>query len=154
MQKDASFSEDRIYRFVLTRVWGESPHVLFVCLNPSTADESNDDATVRRCIGFAKYWGYGGMLLCNLFAFRATDPGMLHLGMDPVGRGNDLVIKAARQKVGLAVAAWGSRGARWPDRCQGVLEIIAPAHCLGFTKSGQPLHPLYQPMTSPLMLVK
>ncbi len=153
MKCDASFSADRRYRFVLTRTWGQGSNVLFVCQNPSTADEVNDDPTVRRCIGFAKHWGYGGMILCNLFAFISRYPKDLLAAEDPVGRGNDLVIKTARRSVPLAVAAWGAKGDWWETRTRKVLNILAPVYCLGRTKSLQPKHPLYLPKTSSLDLL-
>lgn len=73
MIKDAILSEDRKYRYILSRTWDETkPTVLFIGLNPSTADEKTDDPTIRKCINYAKCWGYGKILMANLFAFRST----------------------------------------------------------------------------------
>lgn len=75
MKKDAILSQDRKYRYVLSRIWDESkPMVVIIGLNPSTADEKDDDNTITKCINFAKQWGYGGLYMLNLFAFRATSP--------------------------------------------------------------------------------
>lgn len=75
MNTNAILSEDRKYRYVLSRIWDESkPMVMIIGLNPSTADETKNDPTIIRCIDFAKSWGYGGVYMLNLFAFRATLP--------------------------------------------------------------------------------
>jgi hypothetical protein len=75
MIKDAVLSECRTYRYALWRIWDQTvPYAMFIGLNPSTADESNDDPTLTRCMGFAKSWGYGGVCMANLFALRSTDP--------------------------------------------------------------------------------
>ncbi len=80
MKSDAELSKCRAYRYALWRTWDESkPFAMFVGLNPSTADELEDDPTIRRCINFSKLWGYGGLCMVNLFAYRATDPTALFL---------------------------------------------------------------------------
>lgn len=80
MKSDAELSKCRTYRYALWRTWDESkPFAMFVGLNPSTADELEDDPTIRRCINFSKLWGYGGLCMVNLFAYRATDPTALFL---------------------------------------------------------------------------
>ena len=106
----ATFSECRRYRYSLSRVWEWSDfQAVFVGLNPSTADESNDDPTIRRCIGFAKDWGFGGILMLNLFAFRATKPEDMKLADDPVGPDNDKTLRHwLDQYQGLA--CWGNHG--------------------------------------------
>lgn len=87
MVKEALLSEDRKYRYILSRTWDEAkPAVLFIGLNPSTADEKSDDSTIRKCINYAKCWGYGKILMANLFAFRSTDPSILIHAADPVGK--------------------------------------------------------------------
>ena len=78
--KNAVLSLDMKYRYVLRRDWGEAPEVMFVMLNPSTADALKDDATVRKCVGFADAAGHGGLIICNLFALRSRDPGALISG--------------------------------------------------------------------------
>src|SRR5262245_38555366 len=95
MLRSAVFSPCRKYRYSLTRIWdAERPNVMFVGLNPSTADDQVDDPTVRRCIGFARKWRFGGMIIVNLFAYRSTDPNRLQEILDPVGPENDEHIAA------------------------------------------------------------
>lgn len=141
----AEFSECRTWRYVLWRRWdwkGYANQVMFIGLNPSTADEREDDPTIRRCIRFAKDWGYGGLLMMNAFAFRATDPKDMKAAIDPIGPGNNEALAYRRTQVGLIVAAWGSHCT--PEREKEVCEVIGrPIHCLGRTKDGRPKHPLY-----------
>lgn len=100
MIKDAILSEDRKYRYILSRTWDETkPTVLFIGLNPSTADENEDDPTIRRCIIFAKSWGYGGLIMANLFAFRTTNPQGLYSEKNPVGSENDYYIPICKIKL-------------------------------------------------------
>lgn len=85
MKKSAILSDDRKYRYSLSRVWDESKNkVMFIGLNPSTADETEDDPTIRRCINFAKSWGYVGLEMTNLFAFRATAPKDMKNTKEPI----------------------------------------------------------------------
>jgi hypothetical protein len=140
----AIFSKDRIYRYSLYReleFWYER-QVMFIGLNPSTADEINDDPTVRRCIGFARKWGFSRMCMTNIFAFRATDPAVMLAAADPVGPENDKVLRECANKSNLIVAAWGNYGT-YRQRAQRVREILPGLQCLGKTKIGQPKHPLY-----------
>lgn len=143
---DARFSECGRYRYTLARTWGVAPFACWVMLNPSTADASQDDPTIRRCIGFSKAWGYGGLCVVNLFAFRATDPVAMKLQTDPVGPGNDEAILGAADERELVVAAWGVHGTH-RGRAADVLRLLREAgsvvHCLGATKDGHPKHPLY-----------
>jgi hypothetical protein len=115
--------------------------VAFVGLNPSTADETRDDPTTRRCIGFARDWGYGRMELVNLFAFRATRPADLRAAPDPVGPGNREALERVLGAADLVVCAWGNAGAG--SAADAVLDGIAAPHCLGRTGEGAPRHPLY-----------
>ena len=139
----ANFSPCRSYRYTLARTWqATGPTALFICLNPSTADEATDDATVRRCIGFAKRLGFGRLLLTNLFGFRATCPIALTKATDPVGPENDDWIREASMAADLTIVAWGIHG-RLHERDQAVLRNLSTPHCLGTTKDGQPRHPLY-----------
>ena len=143
MHSTAVFSECRRYRYSLLRTWKRgSAKVMFIGLNPSTADEKVDDPTVRRCIGFARQWGYGGMILTNLFAFRSTDPKFLKNVPDPVGPDNDQMIVRCCRSSALVVVAWGAHGAL-QGRDERVLTLLSAPHCLGVTKSGLPRHPLY-----------
>lgn len=144
----ATFSQCRSYRYALTRRWDPSVEgVAFCMLNPSTADAMADDPTIRRCVGFAKAWGYGALLVVNLFGLRATDPSELYGHDDPVGPDNDVVLAEWADRVsGPVVAAWGNHG-DYQDRCVEVTDLFsrhgARVMCLGMTKSGQPRHPLY-----------
>lgn len=132
-----------VYRYSLTRVWDrDRSRVCFVMLNPSTADETHNDPTIRRCIGFSDRWGYGSLIVVNLFAFRTHDPRILKATADPLGADNNgHVIEAARD-CGLAIAAWGVRGHRH-EHSRRLMSQIQPIHCLGVTKNGAPKHPLY-----------
>lgn len=142
----AIFSDDRKYRYVLWRTWDalgmNDKRVMFICLNPSTADEKEDDPTVRRCIGFAKSWGYGGLYMCNLFAFRATEPIEMMKAEDPIGPDNDSWLDDITRETSLIVAGWGEYGT-FLDRGKEVLQFIHNVHYLKLNKSGQPAHPLY-----------
>jgi hypothetical protein len=152
MYRGASFSPCRLYRYALWRVWGALPdevdrgYVLFIGLNPSTADETNDDATIRRCIAFAKAWGYSGLCMANLFAFRATDPADMLAAADPVGPENDDWLQRLACGASRVVAAWGVHGTHM-GRAARVKEFIPNMHYLRLTKDGHPGHPLYLPKT-------
>lgn len=143
MKKKAILSEDRKYRYILSRIWDEAkPTVLFIGLNPSTADETTDDPTIRRCINFAKSWGYGGILVANLFAFRSTNPQRLYTEQDPVGSANDFYIKEYSDKSKLTIACWGNHG-NFINRSEEVCKLVNSLYCLDINKSGEPKHPLY-----------
>ncbi len=133
------------YRYSLERSWGDAPRVGFVMLNPNRADEVSDDPTIRRCIGFAKFWGYGGLEVVNLFACRAKTPNLLKQVNDPIGKENDRAILNLANRVELIVVAWGNWGTlRGRDRT--VIQLLnshSTLYCLGTTKLGQPRHPLY-----------
>ena len=147
--RGATFSADRRYRYRLWRRWdGARPVVAFVMLNPSTADARRDDPTIRRCIGFAKSWGFGGMEVVNLFAYRTTDPGELRRVTDPVGADNDRHIRRAIARADLVVLAWGAR-----TRSRRLLSL-PHARCLGLTRAGQPRHPLYLRRDASLVSVR
>lgn len=140
-----SFSEDRLKRYILTR--GLPPHVCFVMLNPSRADEETDDPTVRKCLRFAKRWGYGGIVVVNLIPVIATDPYSL-----PLWRGryqdNASYIRKALETPTI-VLAWGSvptavrRGVALQEHILHFREIAGerPLFCIGLTKRGDPRHP-------------
>ncbi len=134
-----------LYRYTLTRRWGEGAPMLFVMLNPSTADAAQDDPTIRRCVGFAKREGFGAIEVVNLFAYRATDPKVLAGVGDFVGPDNDTVIRDARGRAGLIVAAWGSSvPAALRQRVRHIAMLLGPgALCFGVTADGSPRHPLY-----------
>lgn len=146
MISSALFSDDRRHRYLLSRWWGiESKMVMFVGLNPSTADEVKNDQTVTRCINYAKQWGYGGLIMTNIFAFRATDPARMKAAPDPVGPENDHNLLFAAEKAQLIVCAWGNHG-EFLGRGKQVAEMlkdIKELHCLATNKTGHPKHPLY-----------
>ena len=142
--KNAIFSPCRKYRYVLWRQWREnSSQSVFIGLNPSTADETKDDPTIRRCIGYAKEWGYGGIIMLNIFAYRSTNPKDLRLVEDPVGSSNDVFLKSYL-RVSNTIACWGVWGSH-ENRGQKVIEMLGREYlmCLGQTKDGHPKHPLY-----------
>lgn len=154
MHRTARISPCGRYRYSLSRTWNRSlPVVLFVGLNPSTADDQIDDPTVRRCIGFAKSWGYGGLILVNLFAHRATNPSELTDAADPIGPENDYWITAEQARADRIVAAWGNHGSLF-DRDKTVIDNLAGAYCLGTTKLGCPRHPLYLASRTPLQKMR
>lgn len=148
----AVLSPDGVYRYVLERLFQPEldrnrGRVLFVMLNPSTADELQDDPTVRRCVGFAQTWGFTELGVVNLFGLRSTSPAALYdVNVDPVGADNDHWIKVEARRADLAVCAWGVHG-RHLDRDRAVLALLADAgvrpHALGLTRDLQPRHPLY-----------
>ena len=153
MVRAAFFSADMVYRYVLTRRWGEGAMVLFILLNPSTADAIVDDPTVRRCIAFAKAWGYGGLYIVNLFAFRSTYPRDLRRVQDPIGAQNDHVLSSYAEFSDLHVAAWGVHG-DLKGRDADVRALFSDQgyqlYHLGLTQGGQPRHPLYLAKTTKL----
>ncbi len=143
----AFFDPDPCYRYTLWRRWDslfgdDTDLVAFVGLNPSTADAFKNDPTIRRCISFAKDWGFGGMVMLNLFAFRATDPKVMKGHPSPVGPLNNVVIKEVTDSVSMTVCAWGVHG-KFMNRANEVLRLIKKPHHLGLTADGLPLHPLY-----------
>ena len=128
----------------------------FCMLNPSTADASKNDPTVRRCIGYAMDWGFDALEVVNIFALRSTDPAALAVDDDPVGpRNTAAIVRAARRSV-LVVAAWGVHGGLG-DRGAEVLRRLGATcdvRCLGITRAGFPKHPLYLPRTAQPIPIK
>ena len=145
--RSAVLSDCGLYRYRLSRVWdAELPAAAFVMLNPSVADATQDDRTIRRCVGFARAWGCGGIDVVNLFAFRATKPAALKRVGFPVGPLNDDHIRLAARHAALVVAAWGAN--KVPvGRVAEVLAMLRASgketHCLSVTKDGHPQHPLF-----------
>jgi len=136
------------YRYILTR--GDRPHrLLFIMLNPSTADAEEDDATIRRLRGFQRDWGYTGFTVVNLYSLRSRDPKQLKTHYDPVGPHNDTYIRRAMTKAWAPVMAWGNA---LPDtsRAEWFLDQFRSIdlYHLGLTRAGQPRHPLYLPSSS------
>lgn len=154
-QSSAVLSECGQYRYTLSRRWGDGPTCLFVMLNPSTADAQENDPTIRRCIGFAKREGCGGLVVINLYTFRTKDPAVLARHSFPHGPASpryaaDAIVAAD----GPVICAWGAdplvRGVSL-----GMLDLIRACGktpmCLGATKDGHPRHPLYLPKDAPLV---
>lgn len=146
----ATFSPCRRYRYRLARNWDESkPTVVFCGLNPSTADETADDPTIRREVGFAKEWGFGTLVKVNAYAWRSTDPKGLWLAEEPCGEDNLGHIVEVAKTADLFVAAWGNNIRR--DREAEVVAVLlgasVPVHALKITKAGNPSHTLYLPKT-------
>lgn len=150
MLADAMISIDGRYRYRLTREWDATAQKMtFVMLNPSTADATLDDPTIRRCIGFAQRDGFGGIYVVNLYAFRATEPKDMKRAIDPVGPENDALLRFAfrrsAEQHAPVIAAWGTHGD--PYRVRQVRGLMTDAgadvYSLGVTKDGHPKHPLY-----------
>lgn len=144
----AIISECGQYRYLLTRPGdslSEKGTALFLMLNPSTADATIDDPTIRRCRNFAKTWGCNGIAVANLYALRATNPADLWKHADPVGPDNDWRLRAIAKEYTDIVCAWGANAK--PERVAAVASILTAAGgrlwCLGTTKDGHPRHPLY-----------
>lgn len=151
--RTAVLSDDRCYRYSLSRRWADGPECVFVMLNPSRANATEDDRTIRRCRGFAKTWGYAGFSVVNLYAWVSTDPDVLWSVEDPVGPENNqfLASYAIRAKHDGApiVGGWGVNAR--PDRVEQVLRLAGMdrLECLGVTKAGAPRHPLYRRADTP-----
>src|SRR6478735_8294561 len=149
VRKDAVI--DGRWRYLLSRRWGPiflEQRVLFVMLNPSTANEVQNDATIRRCLNYTERWGFNHLRVVNLYAYRSTSPKiLLNLSVrEAVGpRNNAYIVREARkvaQRGGYVIAAWGTKGN--PDRVKEVMGLITSevaVHCLGLTKDGHPAHP-------------
>lgn len=142
---DARVSPCGRYRYTLERRWSPAAPLLWIMLNPSTADARLDDPTIRRCIRFARTWGHGGITVVNLFALRATDPRALRFDADPIGPENDEAIVEALNAHEHCVAAWGAHAD--PRRVRSVAllaeDAVRALWCLGTTREGAPRHPLY-----------
>lgn len=148
---DAELSECGEYRYRLSRIWDERKKPLtFIMLNPSTADAEVDDPTIRRCMGFAEREQAGGIIVVNLYGFRATRPFDLFQATDPIGPGNDRALKRAARQAKSIVCAWGAHAP--PNRVAYVRALLDQHRlsCLGTTKHGAPKHPLYLRRDQPL----
>jgi hypothetical protein len=150
---DAHISPDSVYRYWLKIVWNdELPRIAFVLLNPSKADHRLDDPTAKRVVAFAQREGFGGVLIYNLFAFRATDPRELKTASDPEGPSNLPTLNAMPDMVSKIVVGWGAGVKEHPARKR-FLDYMAHEKlwCLGTTKTGEPRHPLYLRGDAPLV---
>lgn len=147
----AIFSRCQRYRYLLWRTWEPgSPFVTIIGLNPSRADASYNDPTIRRCQQFAVDWGFGGVYVVNLFAYRSPYPEKLRKYYQPVGPENDWYIQQAIRDAGRTLVAWGNDG-HWRRRDRKVLSWVHEPWCLKQNKTGQPAHPLYQPASAKMI---
>jgi hypothetical protein len=145
VDRTAVFSTDRKFRYLLSRKWGVGPILAFVGLNPSTANEQTDDPTVRRCVAFARAWGYSAVHVVNLFAIVSADPSVLRKP-DCIGPDNDQYLARLAVHGDKVIAAWGNHGADYFDRVSTVRHILnnfRDLYCFSKNKTGQPIHPLY-----------
>ncbi|EHK57717.1 DUF1643 domain-containing protein [Allomesorhizobium alhagi] len=151
MEMSAIISDCGLYRTELRRVWNSDLPLLVVCmLNPSTADHRKNDPTILALIHFGKLWGYGGLLVINLFAFRSPSPADMMAVSEPFGPCNARAIadamEYARDNGGRLLAAWGNHGdhhdrAEW--FCNRALQVYRlTLICLGTTKGWKPKHPM------------
>ena len=161
MKTGAHLSACRTYRYALWRTWDEGEgRVMFVGLNPSTADETQNDNTIIRCINFAKSWGFGGIYMLNLFAFRSKIPKLLSTSGDPIGPENDQCLEMYAGRASRLICAWGARVNTVKfirERAQQVHALLERSigpnthreaislECLQLTPSGAPQHPLFVP---------
>jgi hypothetical protein len=145
----ATFSPCRRWRYLLWRRWDAAkPVANFLMLNPSTADEVKLDPTCARARDYAERWGYGALIVTNIFAFRNTDPNRMKAAQDPVGPGNDAAIVKAAKESGIVVCAWGNHGSFLERSCE-VRALLSKSkikpHALRLNANGEPAHPLYLP---------
>lgn len=148
MKRSAEVSECGKFRWWLQRRWDNGPLVCFVMLNPSTADAEKDDPTIRRCIGYAKAWGFGAMSVRNLYAYRATKPADMKKAMkvmDVTGGERGLSELRASISADLVIAAWGTHVSEGAAKRFVELTAPSPIWCLRKTPQGIPVHPLMQP---------
>lgn len=153
--RGATLSDCGSYRYSLWRKWDASnPQVLFVMLNPSTADAAVDDATIRSCIRLSRSYEYGGFEVVNLMAWRATDPKDIpNKPSQALGSDNPRIIAAALERAQDVICAWGAHpyAKHFVGGMLSLIELYAkPAWCFGLTKSGAPKHPLYIKTGTPL----
>ncbi|MEP5760811.1 MAG: DUF1643 domain-containing protein [Litoreibacter sp.] len=143
----AHYSDCERYRYDLTRVWDpKGRKVAFVMLNPSTATEIQNDPTVERCERRARALGFGAFRVCNIFAWRDTDPKKMRRASKPIGDANDQAIQEACTWADTIVAAWGTHGehlTRGPAVESLMRATGRPLYHLGLSKAGHPKHPLY-----------
>jgi hypothetical protein len=141
----ACFDPTGTYRYSLWRSWAGGARLVFIMLNPSTADAHRNDPTIHRCIRLAQRWGYGSLEVVNLFAYRTPDPRNLKKIPDPIGPENDAYLCMAAARAERVLLAWGNWGSLHQRDCQ-VLNLLPPETdlcCLGVNRTGQPRHPLY-----------
>jgi hypothetical protein len=146
LEAGAKFDESGKYRYSLWRTWSlYQPHIVYVLLNPSTADEHRNDPTLRRCIEFARAWQFGSVEVVNLFAYRAPNANELLKIYDPVGVENNYYLTQAIEQCSTVVVGWGTNGTLFGRDRQvlSMLSVMKEVYCLGATRDGHPRHPLY-----------
>lgn len=157
VRRSALFSQTRLYRYALWRAWGKEAQqpapqrfVMFIGLNPSTADESTDDPTIRRCMRFALAWGFEAVCMTNLFAWRATRPEDLRRCAQPLGVDNNETLRGLAKQADKCIAAWGADGTYLGRDVFVRHQLLrhTKLYRLGLTKDGHPRHPLYLPSTA------
>jgi len=157
--KNAIMSSCDRYRYQLERNWSKRSSrystVVFIGLNPSTADATQDDPTIRKCIAYAQAWQFKKLLVVNLFAWRATNPNELLTARNPVGKLNDKYVDEAISRSALVVACWGEYGTIMRRSDDLRTRYQRRLMCLNTNQSGEPTHPLYLPATlTPVKLRK
>jgi hypothetical protein len=146
MKRDAEFSSCGSYRYSLSRVWDESlPAVLFIMLNPSSADGTKDDPSIRRCISYAKDWGFGSLFVGNLFALKSTKPTGLLESTNPEGPENLKYLLKLSSHCKMIVCAWGNGPTLKKLSANSPKNLNRKLHCLKLSLDGIPCHPLYLP---------
>lgn len=142
-ERGAYFSKCRQYRYRLWRIWNDTlPLVMFIGLNPSTANETEDDATIRRVMRFARDWGYGGCVMVNLFPYVSTDPAkLIECGKEELYRNRWCLFFVAQQCEEI-IFAWGNFNAAIEGGNE-VAKMFPHGKCLKKNKNGSPIHPLY-----------
>lgn len=154
MSSGAYLSDDRLFRYWLMRQWSKQPVLAIIGCNPSTADETENDPTIRKCIGFAERLGLGGILMLNVGAYRATDPKKWKAASDPFGPENTvrhLQDYLQQFAPGATVAAWGkpcTASERGRMRAEAIKKAIVGLQCWGRNSDGSPRHPLMLPYTT------
>lgn len=152
-EKSAILSECGLYRYALRRRQALEPTMIFIGLNPSTADAELDDPTIRKCRHFAKRFGYSGFIMVNLFAWRSQSPAEMMRAAAPIGPDNDTWLRFILGASTLKVCAWGNDGS-FMDRDRFVMGLGYQFHCLGVNKDGSPKHPLYLKNETDLQVYK
>lgn len=149
MAGSAVISSCGLYRYRLTReLGGDGPTVMFVMVNPSTADAQDDDQTISKCIGFSTRLGASRLLVGNKFAFRATDIREVRGARDPIGPDNDKHLWVMMSEADMVIAAWGALNklpealrARWKDIVRMADDLGRPLCCIGTNADKHPKHP-------------
>jgi hypothetical protein len=151
MIKESIISHDEKYRYELTRIWDENrPLIGYILHNPATADSDNDDKTIKTLRHYSELWGYGGFVVCNLFAYRDTDLkkdkktlNMLKKYDDPIGKDNIKYIKKLIIKTNKIVYGWGSKVSNSDQKIvRKLVESCTTPYCFQICSDGNPSHPV------------